>query len=73
MLRDVFVQEIPRCFRREVYAAASISGAIVYGLVYHHVTYVAALYICFGVTLAVRLVAIFKDLHLGKVKLDKNE
>lgn len=72
VLRDVFVQEIPRCFRREVYAAASIAGAVVYGLVYSHVTFGASLYICFGVTLAVRLIAIFKDLHLGKVKLDGN-
>ncbi len=70
VLRDVFVQEIPRCFRREVYAAASIAGATVYGLIYGHVTITGALYISFGVTLAIRLVAIFKDLHLGKVKLD---
>lgn len=69
VLRDVFVQEIPRCFRREVYAVASIVGAIAYGLVFNRVDYDMALYICFGVTLVVRLVAIFKDLHLGKVRL----
>ncbi len=70
VLRDVFVQEIPRCFRREVYAAASIAGAVAYGMSYGNVNYTEALNICFAVTLVIRLVAIFKDLHLGKVKLD---
>jgi len=70
VLRDVFAQEIPRCFRREVYAVASIAGVIGYNLVYDHVSYITALYVCFGITLAVRLFAIFKKLHLGKVKLD---
>lgn len=70
VLRDVFVQEIPRCFRREVYAAASIVGAAVYGLLFGKIPYTSALYVCFGVTLVIRLVAIFKDLHLGKVKLN---
>lgn len=70
VLRDVFVQEIPRCFRREVYAAASIVGAVIYALSYGVAEYHEALNICFAVTLAVRLTAIFKDLHLGKVKLD---
>lgn len=73
VLRDVFVQEIPRCFRREVYAVASIAGAVVYGLLYAEVSFTAALYTCFGVTLAVRLLAIFKKLHLGKVKIDSQK
>lgn len=70
VLRDVFVQEIPRCFRREVYAVASIVGAVFYGLTYGKVTSLEALYISFTVTLGIRLIAIFKNLHLGKVKLD---
>ena len=36
---------------------------------YTHLTGLA-MYVCFGVTLVIRLVAIFKNLHLGKVKLD---
>lgn len=73
VLRDVMVLEIPRCFRREIYAAASIAGAIVYSLCYGHVSLGVNMYICFGVTLAIRLIALFKDLHLGKVKLDDEE
>lgn len=69
VLRDVFVGEIPRCFRREVYAVACIVGGIVYSLTYGKVSFGFGLYLCFGVTLAIRLVAIFKNLHLGRVKL----
>lgn len=70
VLRDVFVQEIPRCFRREVYAVASILGAIAFAVSYKYIGTGLAMYVCFGVTLVIRLVAIFKNLHLGKVKLD---
>lgn len=72
VLRDVFVQEVPYCFRREVYAVASIIGAIAFYLSYHLSYDFAGLTIAmltaFAVTLAVRLYAIFKNLHLGKVK-----
>ena len=70
VLRDVFVQEIPRCFRREVYAVASILGAIAFAVSYKYIGTGLAMYVCFGVPLVIRLVAIFKNLHLGKVKLD---
>lgn len=70
VLRDVFVLEIPRCFRREVYAVACICGGIAYSLSFNYFGYGLAMYICFGVTLAIRLVAIFKNLHLGTVSLD---
>lgn len=71
VLRDVFVQEIPRCFRREIYAVASIAGGAAYYAAYEAgLGYDLPLYISFGVTLAIRMVAIFKNLHLGKVDLD---
>ena len=70
VLRDVFVQEIPRCFRREVYATASIAGALAFAAAYSYLTVGPAMYVSFGVTLAIRLFALFKKLNLGKVKLD---
>lgn len=68
VLRDVFVQEVPYCFRREVYAVASIIGAIAFYMSYNYAGLTVAMICAFAVTLAVRLYAIFKDLHLGKVK-----
>ena len=69
VLRDVFVQEIPRRFRREIYAAASIAGALAFFAAHLQLSMGLAMYISFGVTLTVRLFAIFKKLNLGKVKL----
>ena len=73
VIRDVFVVETPRCFRREVYAMASIIGAIAFDIVHNYAYFSIGLsmYVCFGVTLAIRLLAIYKNIHLGKVQLEK--
>ena len=72
-IRDICCQEIPRIFRREVYAVACIVGGVVYAVSFPYLGLVLPAYICFGVTLAIRLYAVFKDLHLGKVSLGHNE
>lgn len=66
-LRDVFAKEIPYVFQKEIYAVASFIGAVAYLLTIPFLPPKAALYICFGITLAVRLVSLKKDLHLRRV------
>lgn len=68
ILRDVFAQEIPIVFRKEVYAVASIIGAVCF-LIIDQLTgnNTIALYVCFAVTLMIRLICIKKDVHLKKV------
>ncbi|NDL67522.1 trimeric intracellular cation channel family protein [Anaerotalea alkaliphila] len=66
-LRDVFAKEIPYVFQKEIYAVASFIGVIAYLLSMEFLPPRAALYICFGITLAVRLVSLKKDLHLRHV------
>ena len=73
VLRDVFAQVLPRCFHREVYAAASIAGAVAYASTYENFGNIVAMYVCFGITLAIRLYAVFKKLDLPKVNVEKNE
>lgn len=73
VLRDVFAHEIPRCFHREVYAAASITGAIAYASTYESSGELVAMYICFGVTLAIRMYAVFRKLDLPRVHLEEND
>ncbi|MDD6043862.1 MAG: trimeric intracellular cation channel family protein [Eubacteriaceae bacterium] len=70
VLRDVFVQQIPYCFRREVYAVASIIGAIAFYLAYRYANagLTLAMLISFGITLVIRMYAVYNNLHLGKVK-----
>lgn len=67
ILRDLFAQEIPLVFRKEIYATASIIGAL--GLVYSRPYFgsgsMAPLYICFGVTLLVRLLTLYFGINSG--------
>lgn len=76
ILRDVFAKEIPFVFRKEVYAVACIIGAVTFMAAFHFARDARlSMYICFGVTLAVRLVAIKMNWHLAKVRRieDDNE
>jgi uncharacterized membrane protein YeiH len=71
ILRDVFVKEIPFIFRKDVYAVASIAGAL--ALYYSNIflSDIASLYICFFVTLIIRIICIKKDIHLPNFKLEE--
>lgn len=63
IIRDILAQEIPLIFRKEVYAMASIAGAI--ALVYsrYWVGGMTPLYICFLTTVTIRLAAIYFGIH----------
>jgi uncharacterized membrane protein YeiH len=73
VLRDVFAKEIPFVFRKEIYAIASIIGAICFIIIGDFSgNNTLALYACFGITLIIRLGCMKKDVHLKKVeKKDK--
>lgn len=71
VLRDVFANEKPRCFCREVYAAAAIIGAIAFEISYEYIGMHTAMYASFGVTLAIRLYAMYHDLHLWSVDIEE--
>ncbi len=68
MLRDIFVKEIPFVFRKEVYAVASLVGALVFWAASFYLNVKLCMYICFGVTLAIRLVSVRFNWHLATVK-----
>lgn len=67
LLRDVFAKEIPFVFRKEIYAVASIIGAIIYIILYRVVGNELALYACFAITVLMRLLSVKKNIHLMKV------
>lgn len=74
ILRDVFAKEIPFVFRKEVYAVASIIGALFFmAAFYVFQEVVLSMYISFGATLAARLLAVKLDWHLAKVKVIEEE
>lgn len=67
ILRDVFVKEIPFVFRKEVYAMASIAGSVAFITAHTFFGLDVTMYICFGVTLVIRLISIKFNWHLAKV------
>jgi uncharacterized membrane protein YeiH len=67
VIRDVFAKRIPFVFREEVYAMASIFGAILFIGIYKFAGNEAAVYACFAITLSVRLFCMKMNIHLNKV------
>lgn len=67
VLRDIFAKEIPFVFRKEVYATASMAGAASFLVAHIYLDVELTMYICFAITLIVRLVAIKFNLNLAKV------
>lgn len=63
VIRDIFAQEIPLIFKKEVYATASIIGAFMMVVSRHFFSGMLPLYICFAVTLTIRLVALYFGIH----------
>lgn len=58
VVRDVFAKEIPYVFRKEIYAVASILGAVSLLLLYEHMPVTFAMYICLAITFAVRVLSV---------------
>lgn len=67
-IRDICAGEVPFVFEKEVYAVASLLGAIGYIISHENVHQLVAMYISFGITFGVRMVCVKKNIHLGKVK-----
>jgi len=64
ILRDLFNGEIPFVFRKEIYAVASIIGSLLFYYSRFFVTGNIPIYLCFSVTLIIRLIAIKWNIHL---------
>lgn len=73
VLRDLFAREIPFVFRKEVYATACIIGAVAFLVSYPYTGVNGAMYICFGVTLAIRLICVKFNWNLATVKIDETK
>lgn len=71
VLRDVFSREIPYVFRKEIYAVASIVGAVVFYIFRGNLSEFINVYLALGITLVIRLVSLGLDLHLKHVKIKK--
>lgn len=72
MLRDVFVGDIPFVFRKEVYAVASIIGAVCFFYLKQLYPGNAPMYACFLITVVIRIVCMKYDIHLPVLGENKN-
>ncbi|MPN64465.1 hypothetical protein SDC9_212240 [bioreactor metagenome] len=64
VVRDLFVQEIPFVFRKEIYAVASIAGAVCLYYTQFVLSETWPMYLCFIVTSVIRILSIIYDIHL---------
>ncbi|KMO86047.1 membrane protein [Megasphaera cerevisiae DSM 20462] len=75
VIRDVLAGRIPGVFKKDIYATASLSGAVVLYLLFIslEMSLNAAAVIGFIFTVAIRLVAVFFHLNLPRVKRKRRE
>ncbi len=64
VIRDVFVGDVPFIFCKEIYAVASIIGAVCFFYTKPLIPENGAMYLCFFVTALIRLVAMKYDINL---------
>jgi len=67
VIRDVFAKRVPFVFREEVYAGASIIGALLFIVIYKFAGNQEAVYSCFAATVAIRIFCMKLNVHLNKV------
>lgn len=68
ILRDVSVQHIPVVFRKEIYAVASMIGALAFYICYKYISKETSIYIGFTVTFMVRMISVKYNLNLPVCK-----
>lgn len=67
MIRDICAGNVPFVLEKEVYAVASIAGAVSYLIFLNLLGMVPAMYICCFVTFVIRMICVKKNIHLKKV------
>lgn len=72
MLRDTFVQNTPMIFTKEIYAVASIVGAITfYFCNFIGLEYNSTFFVCFSIVFLARIISIRYNLNLPTYNSDK--
>jgi len=76
LIRDIFVGDIPFIFRKEIYAVASIIGAVCFFFTKPLLPGNGPLYLCFFVTVLIRIVCLKYKINLpvlgAKIQDEKN-
>lgn len=68
VIRDIFAQQIPAVFCREIYATAALAGALCFYFTYPYMYPYEAMYLCCFITTGLRLIAVYYHLDLPRVQ-----
>lgn len=71
VIRDIFVGDVPFVFRKEIYAVASMIGAVCFFYTKPLLPENGAMYLCFLVTVLIRMICMKYDIHLPVVGIKK--
>ena len=64
VIRDILAQEVPMILRREVYAVASLIGAICLWFIHPILGMTISSYLCLGLTFFIRLITLYYHIEL---------
>jgi uncharacterized membrane protein YeiH len=64
MIRDVFVGNVPFVLKSEIYAMASIVGALFFYSSFHYIPEMIDLYLCCAIVFSIRIVAVIHKINL---------
>lgn len=64
MIRDIFVGNVPFVLKKEIYAMASIAGALFFYAFYPFISETIALYLCCAIIFIIRMVAVIHKINL---------
>lgn len=73
ILRDILANRTPFVLQRDIYAVASIIGAIIYISLNDKIPHMVAVYAAVGIIVGIRMITLHRNVHLpsiGKTKID---
>ena len=78
VIRDILAQEVPSILKHEIYAVASLIGAICFWFLHPYLGIMISAYLCLSIIFIIRLVTIHYQMHLpyieeGKIYLKKTQ
>lgn len=73
IIRDVLSREIPFVFREQIYAIASLCGAVVYLILLPFLPTQWVMILCFFTVVIVRMYSIKKNLHLPRIQKKRSD
>lgn len=72
IVRDVLVQNVPFVLKKEIYAMASIIGAMSFYVMHRYLPDFASMYICCAIIFVIRMLSIIYNVNLPVRKNHKN-